>query len=413
MRIPNRVISSIYISKQGLITLILFIVYPLLSLPFIIQGMFKYQKWAFILFSCFMGLVGLLFPPTGDFYRYTQDALFIKNLSWDEFLVYSFVKFDYFLVYLSYVLTHLGVNFDISRFIYNTIGYLLLSKIFLELLEYNKEIKKKYRCIFFGLFICISLNMFLYRFFFSMILFLYGSYQIIIFHRKTGALFLMWAVLNHLSFIIFVIGFIGQRLGLFRFNRYIIAILCFIACFLDSNVVKNLFQILPVQYIDRYMIYLDGYWAGDYLEDHSLRYRIMLIVSSFITYSSILIYYLIYDKINKEKKALTNYILLLVAFMSPFATIVGRFLTVLSLSIKIIFMYSFKDNSLFRKCAYVLFYLTLLDDGMGIWSCRKELIMSDSNILLYGSFPSIITHSYSEDWLNRNVFEDGDFKRKE
>ena len=53
--------------------ILIFIIYPVLSFPFILKGILKRERWAYLLGAIFMGYMGMLYPPAGDMYRYAED----------------------------------------------------------------------------------------------------------------------------------------------------------------------------------------------------------------------------------------------------------------------------------------------------------------------------------------------------
>lgn len=123
--------------KRKNILIVFFILFPLYTLPWIVQGMMRLEKWAFVLWAFFMGLVGILYPPVGDIYQYTKDFYIYEGCSWEFFLELLSLKFDFLLPLLSYFIGLIGWNFDISRFIYNFLSYLILGTIFLDIVRNN------------------------------------------------------------------------------------------------------------------------------------------------------------------------------------------------------------------------------------------------------------------------------------
>lgn len=103
--------------------------------------MVRTEKWAFYLWAIFMGLLGMLYPPTGDFYRYQMDFYKYQGLDFNTFLFVVGVDFNFFLSFLSYFVGKLGLNFDITRFIYNFIAYSILGKLFIDIVYSNLNIK--------------------------------------------------------------------------------------------------------------------------------------------------------------------------------------------------------------------------------------------------------------------------------
>lgn len=59
-----------YMYVERVITVLIFIVSPFLSFPLIVRSLFERQKFGVFMFALFMGLIGLLYTPSGDLYRY-------------------------------------------------------------------------------------------------------------------------------------------------------------------------------------------------------------------------------------------------------------------------------------------------------------------------------------------------------
>ena len=65
--------------------ILIFIIYPILSFPFILKGILKRERWAYLLGAILMGYIGMLYPPAGDMYRYAEDFNLYKELDWEYF----------------------------------------------------------------------------------------------------------------------------------------------------------------------------------------------------------------------------------------------------------------------------------------------------------------------------------------
>lgn len=398
------------VNKEAGIAFLLFIIYPLLSLPLILKGMLNNKKWGYFLFACFMGLLGILYPPTGDFYRYTREYFVIKDyFDWEQFKDYLLIKQEFLLPYISYIFSKLNIPFDFSRFIYNFIAYYLLGDIYISEISRNCHYTKKYSAYFIGMFISFSLSLYLFRFFFSMILYAYGVYCIVYKRKNQGWIFVILSVLNHFSFIVFAVVLVLTKLFHFRFRKWIVILLCIPALAFGGNLMTDLLSFLPTDIVNRYSEYLDGYYAGAYLEDHSLKYRISILLSSAITYAAVIIYMITYDKKTIGKESIVNGILLVTILSSPFSTIAYRFATVLLLFIKIQFLNAFDGTRKQFRYLMILFLLTMFSNMTGLWSSRRQISISDFSLIYYASAPQIMMHTYSEQWINKNVYEDGDF----
>ncbi len=398
------------ISSDCILTSILFIIFPLFSTPLIIKGMIQCKKWAFFLWACFMGLLGILYPPVGDIYKYTLDFQTYKGLDWNSFLYFISFKFDYLLSFVSYAIGIIDLNFDLSRFIYNFIGYLILGNICLDIIGNNNSIKGNRSAIIYTIFIFIHFNIitYLWRFGLSTAFFAYGAYFIVYKNNKKGWFYISLSVLSHFSFIIFAIGLLFYRL--FKLKKWSIAILCICTLFIDSRVASLLFQYLPISIIEQYSGYIDGYYANEYVKDHSFRYQLYIFLTNSITYVAILIYLITYKnrKRNDGVISLTNTILVIACLSLPFDTLRTRFLAVLLLFIKMSVLYFYDYSKRSKLYLKILCLAVIFGNCMSVWSIRRQIEISDYSILLYSTAPQIICHTYDNKWINTHILPNGD-----
>ena len=395
--------------KQTLLTVLFFVILPLYSTPLVIKGMFNGKKWAFVLWACLMGFIGILYPPSGDLYMYTQDFLLYKECNLSSFIELQKLNFDFILPFISFCLGKLGMPFDLSRFLYNSVGYYLMGNMFLTICDTNKYLKGDKNIYLYALlsFLTISFSLYLFRFFFSMIVFAYGVYKIVYQDKKYGYVFLLFSCLNHFSFFIFVFVFVLSRLHFFYFHKVTLIILILFIFFVDDSWAISLFQYFPIEIIDRFIVYLDGYWAGEFLNDFSIRYRIMVFLQSFIVYVGCYVYYVSYNKRNVRYCSHINACLLLVLIVSPFATMYGRFLMVLLRLIKVNFLTFYDGSRFMKRNLMILFYSAMLSNVVSLWSIRRGLEVSELSLLLYANSYQIISHSYDEVWILNNIDIDG------
>ena len=373
--------------------------------------MYKGKNWAFVLWAIFMGLVGILWPPTGDLYRYTQDFYSYKDIKFDDFLFLLSFKFDYLLSLISYWLGHFDLNFDLTRFIYNFIGYLLLGNIYIKIIRKNSFLQTcKNRKILLVVFMTFSFSSFLFRFGLSTILFVYGTYKIVYEKKYIGYLFVFFSVLNHASFILLLLGLLIYQLGYFHFSKKMLSILVVLALFTDSNLIINSFYNLPlpIEIIDRYSAYFDGKWAGKYLDDKSWKYQLMQFLLNSFAYIYIILYIYYYNKGNSNAQRVTNMLLMLSLITLPFITIHRRFLSILSLLCKVYILDSYSNKIVEQKILRLILSLVIFSTLMGVYSQRNELSISDMKKLTYQSTFQILFHSYDDKWIDKNITSDGD-----
>ena len=386
------------------------IISPILSLPFAIVGMIGLKKWGFVLWAFFMGLLGILYPPTGDIYRYYIDFKTISHISGSDFLLFLSFRFDYLLSIIEYILSRLGIPFDFYKFIYNFICYYILGILYLKIIyHYGNKASINLRIIVLLTIITFSISNFLFRFDFSKILFIYGCYLIFFDNNKKGWLYLIISCLNHLSMTVLLVFIILAKLKFFSFSKKILIAICICCLLLDAQLATSLLSFLPINIVDRYAVYLDGYWAKDFIQDHSILFRLQRYSSIAFTYILMLIYIMIYDKKHIKYENFVNALILVTCISSPFITVFYRFSSVLFLAVKFYFLRTFNFTKRSFNYLYIIMSLTILLNFMNLWSSRRQLSISEIyNIVLPA--PCILSFSYTDDWISNNVFENGDFK---
>lgn len=400
-------------SKSATLTSFFFCIFPLYTLPWVIRGMIRQEKYAFVLWAIFMGLLGILYPPVGDLYRYTQDYYIYKDCDWNLFVKLLTLRFDFLLSFLSYFIGKLGLNFDFTRFLFNFSAFYLIGNIYLDICKNNKQLRNNTKIgvyiVFF--FIAFSFSTYLYRFFFSMILFVYGGYQIVYKRKKSGWIYVFLSIINHFAFIVFLVTLVLQQLRFFRFKRWIVLMFILIALFLNNTIVAYLFSMLPLEIVNRYSAYIDGNWAKDFLEDHSWKFRLMLILNSVIIYVGCIVYVLSYKRGKSAHLSFTNSILVLAFLTLPFVVIHGRFLIVLLFAIKIYFLSVYDGSRIMKFYLKCMFWCVMLGNVMGVWSDRRPLAISEYSRVLYSTSFQILTFSYSEHWIDKNITPEGDISK--
>lgn len=385
-----------------------FLISPFYSLPFVWIGMMRRKRLAFFLWAFFMGLVGLLYAPTGDLYRYNEVAINLKGLSFSEVTEYCVLSNEFVLGYLFYILNTLGIDPEYMRFIYPFVAYLLLGNIYLDILETN-EFWQSHKLMLLLIIMPINLAIFLFRFYFSMAIFLYGAYKLIFRNQNSGWLFIIFSVLNHFSYLIFAVAFLFYRCNIFKFKKWVLITLCIISAVLDAGVIVNSFMLLPEFIVNRYIAYFDGYFAGEYLEDHSLRYRLWLYSINLMSYIGIAVYIIGYNPKYLQKSPYVNIIFLITSLTSAFTTIYNRFLIVLFMAVKIFCGFSF-DSKKYLRLAVVLTSAVMISNVLNLWAKRREISLSDYQIFLYETTPQIFMHRYSPEWIGHHVFPNGDYQ---
>lgn len=399
------------IKSHDIITWLLVIFFPLYSLPYTLYRMYHLERVAFIQFAFFMGLVGILYPPVGDFYRYTRDFFLIQDGGWLFFKQFISLKFDYLLYIYAYLIGLTDIHFDTWRFLYNFISYILLSNIFFDVIHFHREILNKYGRL--ALILCLipfSLTGHIFRFGFSSALFIYGLYLLVNKNLNRGWWYITFAILNHFSFVIF-----GLIVVINRFIKIRTSLNLFIALFIFGVIVAtsidvaNLFHKigLPVEMVIHFDNYIDGYWATDYLADLTTREKTMRTIGSVFSYMQFFIFLIVYDKqAVKENQIILLMIILCIAF-SPFKTLYGRFLGVTASYITIYMFTHYSKKRLSYYLIKILVIYTGFNIPLGLWQNRRQLSFSRETMLLNNTSIGILKNNYTRAWIARNVNTDG------
>lgn len=395
-----------------LISWLIVLLFPLYSLPWVLYRMTKMEKTAFVQFAFFMGLVGILYPPSGDLYRYYKDYITYQNLDWDYFLLYALVEFDYFLSFLLYFCSSVGIPCDITRFIFNFLGFFLLGDLYLNILnKHSLRDNKKFRIRSLIIFFVFAFSAYLYRSSLACILFIYGAFFIIYKKKKRYWFFVGLAILTHFSYVLFALLLLAAKIFPIVIRKkifYILLLSVFLFGIFNVGVLFNIEGYTGAVF-ERYQGYMDVNDGGKIAEVFSWKNLIWQRFVYFITLVLLLFFIKYRTKSQRYEWSFLDYLLIICLAASPFSLVFGRFVAPLALFLKIFLLRHYDGNSItMRKYIHLLFCLTLILDGMNIWAKRHELSISDMPMLSYSTSFQVLTHTYSDKWVDRNITPAGD-----
>lgn len=389
-----------------------FLLAPLYSLPIIVKRIFDNDKYAFSLFALFMGLLAYLFPPCGDFSRYYLDYEILQDASISQLLDFLRIRFNYIQPIVLYLLGKYDLNSDYSRLFFTLIAYVLLSKIYIGIISNNALFQtRKLRKLAFWAFFLISITTFSFRFSFSAVLYVYGIYSLYYCGKRIGWIFILLSILNHITFVCFLVPLVIYKFTVFRISKKRLIVMVIVAGII-SNFSTILLEYLPFggDLFDRYIGYIDGYWAGDYRAEVSLKGIIFEYLTKITYYGVIVIYIYIYPNNRSEltkQHQLLNSMLFICLLFSVFPVVIGRFLLVLSITMKVHIFANLKTIYIAKKALCLLCVFTILYDCIGIWASRRELLLSHEYIIATSSIYGILEHSYDGEWFDSNIGDDG------
>lgn len=387
-------------------TVLLFLIYPLAALPFICIEIYNRKRYAFSLLAIYLGYFAMLYPPTGDLYRYYQSFVLYSTLSFSELLNVLTNMMDILQPFLFWGVAKLGMTCDSVRFLYLYIACELIFTMYYELTEGNGKPKNLNFLLFILLLMFLRFERYTVRFGMSTVFFVFGWYRIFFFNKRSFWLLILLAILNHFSFILPTLALIGARCISFRPKRWVFLSLFVGTFLLSGDYISSIISLLPFNenVINHLLAYTDGYWAGDFLEDHSAMFNLgrNLLKFPFFLFTLLLL------KDFKEDQVTGTVVMsmVLVFIFSAFVTIQSRMEQIYVLQALVLLLKQGGDFLMNRKYARLAvicgcFYLFVCT-----WTIRRELSISQEYKLLYPSY-CIWTAPYEEDWVNTMVFTDG------
>lgn len=389
-----------------IITIVLFVLYPLLALPFILCAIYGRRRYALSLLAIYLGYFAMLYAPTGDLYRYFLDFTLYQNLSFTEFKLSISNKMDFIQPFLFWSMAKVGLTCDAVRFLYVYISSELLFSIYYDITEKSKNSQIVNFLLFLLLLLFVKYERFTVRFGMSTMFFTFGWYKILFCGQKRYWILILIAILNHFSFILPVIALIGARLINFQPKRWLFISLFLGSFILSGDYVSSIISILPFDenIINHLLAYTDGYWAGEFLDDHSAKFNLgrNLLKLPYFIFTVLLIKDY---EVNKITGTIVATMILLFVF-STFVTIQSRLQQVYVFQVMV---YLLSKGDCYLRCKKHVIYafsLGLVYLFLCTWTSRRELFLSREIKLLYPTY-SIWTSPFTEEWVNYNVFTDG------
>lgn len=396
--------------KLKWIAILLFLLYPIASIPFIVAGILKKQKWAFVLFSCFMGLLAILYPPAGDLYRYAKDFELYSESDWNTFCLLLIFKFDYFLPLLSYAIGHLGGTVELTRFIFAFLSYYLMFDLFSLICRDNNLNDKKIYIYAFIIFIPLTFWAFLFRYNFAWVFLLNGSYRWFVHNEKKGILLVALSVLTHISYLPFFFLCFFSKNRFFRFSYLLVVLLwVLVFCCDTTSIGKKILSFLPfsdslLAHIEEY---IDGSQSESIVKEFSLKQIIIYVFSNIMSLYVLYIYLKIYKSRFTPYMGFINSTLLMLLFSSSFPVIFSRLMGVCLFQLKMsILAFSGKYQQVYFK---TLCYISIFALLFSFWQFRFFFTEGYLWKIFTSSSFGIVTFSYPDSWINNHLDEDGDF----
>lgn len=400
---------KIKVNIQHIITVMCFFIYPLGVFPFLFVEIYNRKRYAFTLISLFMGIVAFLISPTGDLYRHYVDYVEFKSMPWHDFFMLLPLKFDLVLYTITISFAKIGIPFEFIRFIFVFLSYEIVFYIFRDIIRRNENISRyNYIYVFFifffqVLFIGVAIGL---RFGLSVYIILLAIYKIYV-QNKNGWFYIFLGCITHFSMILIpILILIEKRINIKIKPFHIFIAICF--AFVGTEIITGIITILPLNSFikDKLLVYVSGYWGGEFLADHSFLYKISRFFNHIAIYPLLFSLFILKGKTKIRNISLILSIFLLIVF--SIATLYYRYVWLILYVILIAFFVEYKQTSFRRFICSVLLIATSITFFLGgFYGHKRNLMVSKEYKLIYSSFPSLMFVRYDEKWIDENVSSDG------
>lgn len=393
---------------------------PLLSLPFILYGIYHRYKVSFFFMSVFLGLVAFLIGPTGDLYRHTLDYysyIFYDPKNWIVF----FSGGDFITQIIAFMMAQNGIPYPFLRFFTVIISYNILFGIFNDYIDTTtlRYTKTDLFCRFMLLIFISDFFEIIYgvRFVFSVSILLLGFYSYYINNKKIlGVVITITSICIHYAILYYaiVLLLIPIIIKIEKNKIWIVAFLAFLIGFLGYNLL-----IIIASYMNlKFMGYMsEGTWGTGTLEHEGARAGITRIFRYVydrisIPLATMLVLYEFYDKRNFNCRILYG-IVLLFCITNQFGTAGGRVLYISEyfLFIFLIAMEQEKQQLIRKRVFKIVFLLFLFRTFMHVVGYGNIIRISSEHSKLILPVTEIFQTDYNLTWIFKNVNPDGSIKR--
>lgn len=406
------ILSGKYVTRNELLVILIFIIYPLASLPLILVEIYNRKKYAYTLLSLFMGLCAILFPPFADLYRHQLD--YYHFATGDLNILFSNQKnFDFILYFISKIFALTGIHFELIRFLFAFLSYQIIFWVFRDIVKNNVFLQQSQK-YFFIAFICAFLAVpFIWivtglRYMMATMFVALGVYLLFFKNKKIGWLWIVIACCTHFGVLMIVLFMIIFKLFPFiKFGKKW-TIITTIVLFLFSSSLMLMFYDLLTFDEDLKRV---GYVYIKNTEEFNDARSLFGLIATIMERASLplLIVLLFTEKKRYVYTSLYFAIVILIGLTQPFIVIFNR----LTLTAVILMMIS--AISTFELSRYKMFMFKLLFAAMIIttiaytYGYRDPLMKGKLYQILYKPAPIILIYEYDKRWIDSEIQPNGEF----
>ena len=391
-----------------LICFLMLFLCPLLSIPFIIYGIYHRKLGAFASLAILLGIFAYISAPSGDLYRhYNQyNYLSVRPLS-----AISLTEFylNGILPYIYWLMSHLNISFSYLRFFELSIGFFLLCRIFNYMIDYSEQDYTK-KEIFIRFAILFLFFDFLYttmgvKFGFAICTYLYSLHLIINkSNLTTSLLFFIFTCIWHSSFLF---------TGPFVYTIYLLkpqkstAIWIGIALAFALPIIISLIGYLLFGI--RYDFYFSGK-AGDVTSYNAMTLTglILYILPKLTVIPFAIILIKKYDNESGWCRIALGWFMLAIILITNAVTFYRFWWVFMAIGIFFLLDIERLSNSFPQEKIRYLFICGLIFTALNMLVYHNEILYSQYYRSIY-PIPMALNSDYSKSWVYSNIKHDGDF----
>lgn len=391
------------VKKRDVELLILFLLYPLLSIPFVLKSAKKGNILGLFLLCNLFALIGFLIVPSYDVVNHGTWAY--RCYSTGSFWLHYAESTDVFLPTLSYLLLTFGLSFHYVTYIFTIIASIAFWSVYYELLKgghkYNTS-KIFYISLLFFPFFGVITGL---RFYTASCLLIRAIYDIFVSKQKfRGIMLLIVSPLIHFSMIAFVLVVFVALFIRLRINRICTFILFLFLCFSSILIVEYLVPYLEMSFNEDKVSQYSDSENLDYLEGQNINFLIVYYLGKLCSIPIMLyLFYKCYNLFCKER-LLSVFVLFLYLYAISFEYVVmsGRFGAFAYLVFYLLMTKILLYNSIPMQQYKILLFSKLFGYMLSVWNLKDYFFMSNHLInLLYMPFPILLCNPYNErDYFN-------------
>ncbi|MBD5260587.1 MAG: hypothetical protein HDS38_00455 [Bacteroides sp.] len=372
----------------------MFILCPIITLPFILMEIYNGRKYAVGLFFTFLCLVAFYLPPFGDLYRYYSfNFINFKGIKFID--IFEFYITDVIWYAILYLVANLNLSFQIALLISSAIQYSIIYFVLKELNIFNDSNRKRRfwiiigSAIFTGFWITFAARFYLGASFFLL--------SILYLHKNKKRLALVWmiiAVLTHFSYIIFAI-----------FTHIVLK-------FKKLITIKSAILFSCIAYIGVLMIgsYLNTIGFKDsYIENSSNwkeSYSITLKLIDYVATGAVYLITILFTITHKIYKGQGIYKLGLAFIALSIATIPFPDIFQRTQYIVVLigwFLFLLNKNEMSNGWRQLFLYSSILSFLFSSLIYYRAILLSDKSYLWLPIPLALVENNYSYEWINKHI----------